>query len=165
MKGPPLPSKIGRIAVAALINRFIGHHTYSLDNKGRVSIPADFRDVLVERYDEKLVLMKHYDKCLVAYPVEEWQKLDEKISALPASDPMVTRYLRNFYSSAKVCELDGQGRVLVPPALKAYAGLSREVVIIGLSNKMELWDLATWNKENPEDGNVDVRAAMAAYGL
>ena len=151
--------------MAALIDRFIGHHTYSLDSKGRVSIPSDFRDVLAERYDEKLVLMKHYDRCLVAYPIEEWQKLDEKISALPASDPMVTKYLRNFYSSAKVCELDAQGRVLVPPALKAYAGLSREVVIIGLSNKMEIWDLQMWKKENPEEDYTEVRNKMAAYGL
>ncbi|HLB25109.1 MAG TPA: division/cell wall cluster transcriptional repressor MraZ [Nitrospirota bacterium] len=151
--------------MAALIDRFIGHHVYSLDNKGRVSIPADFREVLAERYDEKLVLMKHYDRCLVAYPVEEWQKLDEKIAALPASDPMVTKYLRNFYSSAKVCELDAQGRVLVPPALKAYAGLSREVVLIGLSNKVEMWDADTWKKENPEEGNDAVRKAMAGYGL
>lgn len=151
--------------MAVLIDRFIGHHTYSLDNKGRVSIPSEFRDVLSERYDEKLVLMKHYDRCLVAYPVEEWAKLDEKISALPASDPMVTRFLRNFYSSAKVCELDGQGRVLVPPALKAYAGLTREVIIIGLSNKMEIWDLPTWKKENPDEDSSAVRSAMAAYGL
>jgi MraZ protein len=78
---------------------------------------------------------------------------------------MVTKYLRNFYSSAKVCELDGQGRVLVPPALKAYAGLSRETVIIGLSNKMEIWDLQTWKDENPEEDYSEVRSAMASYGL
>lgn len=152
-------------AVAVLIDRFIGHHEYSLDSKGRVSIPSEFREVLAERYDEKLVLMKHYDRCLVAYPIEEWAKLDEKISALPASDPMVTRYLRNFYSSAKVCELDGQGRVLIPAALKAHAGLSREVIIIGLSNKMEIWDLGAWKKENPDEDSAAVRSAMAAYGL
>jgi len=156
---------LGENKLPALINRFIGHNTYSLDNKGRVSIPSDFRDVLAERYDERLVLMKHYDRCLVAYPVEEWQKLDEKIAQLPASDPMVTKYLRNFYSSAKVCELDGQGRVLVPPALKVYAGLTRETVIIGLSNKMEIWDLQTWKDENPEEDYSEVRGAMASYGL
>jgi MraZ protein len=152
-------------AVAVLIDRFIGHHEYSLDNKGRVSIPSEFRDVLNERYDERLVLMKQYDRCLVAYPVEEWSKLDEKISALPASDPMVMRFLRNYYSSAKVCELDGQGRVLIPHALKTYAGLSREVIIIGLSNKMEIWDVGAWKKENPDEDTAAVRSAMAAYGL
>ena len=151
--------------MAALIDRFIGHHSYSLDTKGRVSIPSDFREVLTERFDERLVVMKHYDRCLVAYPVEEWQKLDERINALPSSDPMVTKYLRSFYSSAKVCELDGQGRVLIPPALKVYAGLSREVIIIGLSNRMEIWDAQTWKKENPEEDHSAVRAAMAAYGL
>jgi MraZ protein len=151
--------------LAALIDRFIGHHAYSLDSKGRVSIPSDFREVLVERYDEKLVLMKHYDQCLVAYPLEEWQKLDEKISALPASDPMVTRYLRQFYSSAKVCELDKQGRVLVPSALKAHAGLSRDVILIGMSNKIEIWDPEAWKKENPIEDNAAVRSAMAAYGI
>lgn len=151
--------------MAALINRFIGHHTYSLDNKGRVSIPAEFREVLSERYDERLVVMKHYDRCLVAYPLEEWQKLDEKITALPTSDPMVTKYLRNYYSSAKVCELDKQGRILVPAPLKTHAGLDRDVVIIGLSNKLELWDLDTWNRENPEEDHSAVRAAMAGLGV
>jgi len=151
--------------MAAPVYRFIGHHSYSLDNKGRVSIPADFREVLSERYDERLVLMKHYDRCLVAHPLEEWQKLDEKIMSLPASDPMVTKFLRNFYSSAKVCDLDRQGRILVPPALKAYAGLSRDVMIVGLSNKIELWDQETWQKENPEEDFSAVRKAMAAYGI
>ncbi|HEX9860315.1 MAG TPA: division/cell wall cluster transcriptional repressor MraZ [Nitrospirota bacterium] len=151
--------------MAAPINRFIGHHSYSLDNKGRVSIPAEFREVLSDRYDERLVLMKHYDRCLVAYPLEEWQKLDEKITALPASDPMVTKYLRNFYSSAKVCELDKQGRILVPSPLKSHAGLARDVVIIGLSNKMEFWDLETWNRENPEEDHSAVRVAMAQFGI
>ena len=149
----------------ALIDRFIGHHSYSLDSKGRVSIPSDFREVLTERYDERLVLMKHYDRCLVAYPLEEWQKLDEKISALPASDPMVTRYLRQFYSSAKVCELDKQGRVLVPSTLKSHAGLSRDVILIGMSNKIEIWDPDEWKKENPVEDNGAVRSAMAAYGI
>lgn len=151
--------------MAAPIYRFIGHHSYNLDNKGRVSIPSDFREVLSDRYDERLVLMKHYDRCLVAHPLEEWQKLDEKITSLPASDPMVTKFLRNFYSSAKVCELDRQGRILIPPALKTYAGLSREVIIIGMSNKIELWDLETWNRENPEEDYSAVRNAMAAYGI
>jgi len=151
--------------MAAPVYRFIGHHSYSLDNKGRVSIPADFREVLSERYDERLVLMKHYDRCLVAHPLEEWQKLDEKIMSLPASDPMVTKFLRNFYSSAKVCDLDRQGRILVPPTLKAYAGLSRDVLIVGLSNKIEIWDQDAWQKENPEEDFSAVRKAMAAYGI
>ena len=151
--------------MAALINRFIGHHPYTIDSKGRISIPAEFREVLSDRYDERLVLMKDYDRCLVAYPVEEWQKMDEKISALPQSDPMVRKYLRTYYSSAKVCELDAQGRVLVPPALKSYAGLAKDVIVIGMSNKMEIWDTQTWKKENPEEDSSAVRGAMASYGL
>ena len=151
--------------MAPLIDRFLGQHIYSLDNKGRVSIPAEFREVLADRYDDKVVLMKNYDRCLLAYPVEEWRKLDEKIRALPASDPNVIKYLRIYYSSAKVCELDGQGRILIPPTLKTYAGLSREVVIIGLSNRMELWDLQTWNEVNPDEDGAMLQVSMAAYGL
>jgi len=151
--------------MAALIDRFIGHHSHSLDGKGRVSIPAEFREVMSERYDERLVLMKYYDRCLVAYPMEEWQKLDAKISTLPASDPAVIKYLRNFYSSAKVCVLDKQGRVLVPPVLKAYAGLKGETIIIGLSNRMELWNARTWREENPEEDYTELRSAMAGYGI
>jgi len=161
----PAQAKTGEPKVAALIDRFLGQHIHSLDSKGRVSVPAEFREVLSERYDERLVLMKNYDRCLVAYPLEEWQKLDAKIAALPASDPNVTRYMRNFYSSAKVCELDKQGRILVPPALKSYAGLKGDAIIIGLSNKMEIWDVETWKKENPEEDYSALRSAMAAYGI
>ena len=163
--GPGKWGQKGKSAVAALIDRFIGHHSHSLDTKGRVSIPSEFREVLSERYDERLVLMKHYDRCLVAYPVEEWLHLDEKVRALPQSDPMVIKYKRTYYSSAKVCELDGQGRVLVPPELKSYAGLSREVFIIGLSDKMEIWDAQIWKKENPEEDIAAVKSAMAAHGV
>jgi MraZ protein len=151
--------------VAVPIDRFLGQHTFSLDNKGRVSIPAEFREVLADRYDDKLVLMKDYDRCLVAYPVEEWQKLDEKIKTLPASDPNVKKYMRVFYSSAKVCQIDGQGRVLIPQELKAYAGLSREVMVVGLSSKMELWDMDAWKRENPEEFHGEIELAMASYGL
>jgi len=151
--------------VAAPFNRFIGHYTYNLDNKGRVSIPPDFREVLSDRFDERLVVMKDYDQCLTAYPIEEWEKLDDRISELPTSDPMVTRFLRNFISSAKVCELDKQGRILLPPALKSYAGLKREVLIIGMSKKIELWDMETYNKINASEDNSDIRKAMAEYGV
>lgn len=151
--------------MAALIDRFIGHHNYSLDAKGRVSIPADFREVLSERYDEKLVLMKHYDRCLVAYPVDEFNKLDAKLGEMPASNPMVIKFKRKFYSSAKVCELDGQGRILVPPALKEYAGLAREVALFGMGDRIELWDPETWDRMNPDEDNDAVRDAMAGLGL
>lgn len=151
--------------MAALIKRFIGSNTYTLDNKGRVSIPAEFRDVLADRYDEQLVLMKHYDRCLVAYPMEEWNKLDAKISELPQSNPKVIKYLRHFYSSARVCELDKQGRILVPSHLKAHAGLSKDVMIVGIGNKMELWDLDTWNRSNPEEDFSALGSDMAELGI
>lgn len=151
--------------VAAPFNRFIGHYTYNLDSKGRVSIPPDFREVLADRFEERMVVMKDYDQCLSALPVEEWERLDDRISELPTSDPMVTKYLRNFISSAKVCELDKQGRILIPPALKAYAGLKREVLIIGMSKKIELWDMETYNKVNASEDNEEVRKAMAEFGV
>jgi len=151
--------------VAAPFNRFIGHHTYNLDNKGRVSIPPDFREVLTDRFDERLVVMKDYDQCLVGYPIEEWEKLDDRISELPTSDPMVTKFLRNYISSAKVCELDKQGRILIPPALKSYAGLTREVLIIGMSKKIELWDMETYNRINASEDSSEIRKAMAEYGV
>ena len=151
--------------MAVLIDRFIGQHNYSLDNKGRVSIPAKFREVLAERYDERLVLMKDYASCVLAYPIEEWQKLDERIRQLPTSDPNVTRFLRKYYSSAEACELDGQGRVLIPQPLKSHASLSREVVIIGMSNRMEIWDAKSWAKGDQDEDTGSLQAAMAAYGL
>lgn len=158
-----VPKRISRMA--ALIDRFIGHHNYSLDAKGRVSIPADFREVLSERYDDKLVLMKHYDRCLVAYPVDEWNKLDAALAELAKTNPQVIKFKRMYYSSAKVCELDAQGRVLVPPALKEYAGLGREVALVGMGERIELWDPETYLRENAEADSAAIRDAVAAIGF
>lgn len=128
---------------------FRGEHHYNLDAKGRLSIPAELRKVLVDNYEEKVILTKDSaDGYLVAYPFEEWRIIEEKLQGLPTTNPAVKKYIRMVFSAAVECELDKQGRILIPPALREYAGLSREAVIIGAFNKIEVWDRDRYLQNN-----------------
>jgi MraZ protein len=123
---------------------FIGRYLHTIDSKGRVSIPVKFREILVERYEEKLILTSDFDQCLVAYPTEEWRLIEEKTKGLPMMQPEVKDFMRFFYSRAVECVLDKQGRILIPPSLREYAGLNKEIVLIGMYNKVEVWDNKKW---------------------
>lgn len=123
---------------------FKGSFQFTIDAKGRVSIPSRFREILAERYEEKLVVTNDLDKCLVAFPFEEWSLIEQKIRDLPSSAPDVKAFMRFIYSRATECELDRQGRVLIPPPLREYAQLKRDVVIVGMGHKMEIWDPSLW---------------------
>lgn len=123
---------------------FKGSFQFTIDAKGRVSIPSRFREILTERYEEKLVVTNDLDNCLVAFPFEEWSLIEQKIRDLPSSAPDVKAFMRFIYSRATECELDRQGRVLIPPPLREYAQLKRDVVIVGMGHKMEIWDPSLW---------------------
>lgn len=123
---------------------FKGSFQFTIDAKGRVSIPSRFREILAERYEEKLVVTNDLDNCLVAFPFEEWSLIEQKIRDLPSSAPDVKAFMRFIYSRATECELDRQGRVLIPPPLREYAQLKRDVVIVGMGHKMEIWDPSLW---------------------
>ncbi len=129
---------------------FIGRHTLTLDAKGRLSIPAKYREVLAAMYGNQLVLTG-LDHCIVAYPLAEWQKFEEKARQLPTLKRDVRNFFRGFYSAASECTLDRQGRVLIPPQLREYdAGLNREVVLVGIANKMEIWGKERWEDQMRE---------------
>ncbi len=110
---------------------FRGRYEHTIDAKGRLSIPAKFRDVLKEEYDSRLVVTT-LDGCLIAYPHQEWLALEEKISKLPAFNKNTRSFLRNFYSSGVDCPIDKLGRILVPQALRDYAGLTTDVMMMGI---------------------------------
>jgi len=119
---------------------FIGEYIYSIDQKKRLAIPAKFRQAL----GKKAVLTRGLDNCLVIYPLKEWQKLSQKLESLPAGKIDARGFIRIMLSGAVDITLDKLGRVLVPDPLKKYAFLKKNVAIIGLSNRIEIWDKKRW---------------------
>ncbi len=122
---------------------FLGKHYNSLDAKGRLIIPAPFRESLSAVDSATLVVTNEvFDKCICAYPPAEWKLLVEKVKALPQTSDAVKYYMRRVIGSAVKCDMDKQGRILVSPALRKDAGLISEIVLIGLGNRIEIWDKA-----------------------
>lgn len=137
----------------------IGEYAHSLDAKGRVNFPAKMRDHLGDRF----ILTKGLDNCLFVYSLEEWAKLEEKIQSLPISKG---RTLQRFlFSGAVDVELDKQGRIVIPPNLRDYAGLTRDVMVIGASTRAEIWDKDNWQKSCDELTPEMVEQAMDDLGF
>lgn len=128
---------------------FRGRFEFSIDPKGRLSIPAKFRQIIEQRHEGK-VFVANLPKCLVAYTPEEWEAVEARASRLPAFNPKVQAYQRLFISSAVECGVDGQGRILVPPSLRSQAALERQVVIAGLLDRFEIWSRQRWDEEMAE---------------
>ena len=119
---------------------FLGRYAHSLDAKGRLAIPARFREALAAG----LVLTRGIDRCLSLYPLAAWTPLAERVSALPITDPDARNFRRMVFAEAVDLELDGQGRILVPPDLRRYAGLEREAYVVGVHTAIELWSPERW---------------------
>jgi len=119
---------------------FIGEHKHSLDIKGRVIIPAKFRELLGDRF----VITKGLDNCLFAYPLEEWQSLAKKLNSLPLTDKDVRMFIRFFFAGAFECEIDKQGRALIPQNLREYAKLEKDIVVTGALSRIEIWSNEEW---------------------
>jgi MraZ protein len=123
---------------------FRGRYEHTIDSKGRISIPSRFREILSEKYDDRLVIT-NFDQCLVAFPYEEWSALEQKVTSLSLLKKEVKTFLRFFYSSAMDCSIDKQGRLLIPPTLRDYAVLQKDVVLVGEGKKIEIWAKEKWN--------------------
>ena len=144
-------------------NLFIGEYRHGLDAKGRVIVPVKFRDGL----GDKFVLTKGLDGCLFAYSKEEWANFENKIRTLPLTSKDARAFVRFFFSGAVECEIDKQGRTLIPPVLREYAELDKDLVIIGVSSRVEIWSQAKWDSySEAEDLEADVLAEkMAELGI
>jgi len=128
---------------------FRGRSRHSLDAKGRLAIPARFRETLATREEDCLVVTNYgsgEDSCLWAYPRSEWQIKEEKALNLPENNAAARNYLRYFISGAVECTIK-QGRITIPPDLKEIAGLTKEVVLVGELKKFEIWDKEKWEAE------------------
>ena len=123
---------------------FRGRYYHQIDTKGRLSIPSRFREILASSYDER-VIITNFDQCLWAYPVPEWAELEKKVGALPQFMDEVKALQRVFISAATECPIDKQGRILIPPSLREYAAIDREVVVVGMTRRFELWARERWD--------------------
>ena len=125
---------------------FRGQFVHSVDAKGRVSLPARFRDVLVSDGDARFVLTPAlFDPCLHLYPMKAWDEFEQKVSELPSLDATAIRFRRLYVSAAVECELDGSGRVLVPPHLRDKIKLDKEALWAGMGRTLELWAKSSWD--------------------
>lgn len=138
---------------------FMGQYSHSIDDKGRLIIPARLREGLGMRF----VVTKGFDRCLYAYPLEEWERIAEQFLHVP-SKKEARQLERIFIGSARELELDKQGRALVPQDLREFAGIDRDVVLVGILNKVEIW--ASDRFDESGDGDMDAMAEdMADLGV
>ncbi len=131
---------------------FLGHYVHSLDDKGRLTIPARFRDEL----SGAIVITRGFDRCLTVYPLEVWNQIAQKVNASSLTDPRGRTLRRFFFADAMLAELDQQGRVLLPDHLREYAGLNltTEVVVVGLDRFLELWTPQWWEEANARQTEI-----------
>ena len=142
---------------------FLGEYRHNVDAKGRLAIPARFRPGLAEG----LVITRGLDPCLHIYPKSQWLPLAERLSELPMVEPAVRALRRNFFTGAFACEVDKQGRILLPQALREYAGLDGDVVIAGLNTYFEIWAATLWEQELPriESGVSSITEQLSNLGI
>lgn len=142
---------------------FIGEYQHSVDGKGRVSIPAKFRDAL----RPGAVVTRGIDQNLTIYPKAEWEKVAARLSELPTSQRSVRAYVRLMLSGAMDAELDGQGRVVLPLYLRDYAHIKTNVVITGLFNRLEVWDQTGWKayKAKAEKASPSIAEKLTNLGV
>ena len=140
---------------------FMGEYSHSIDAKGRLIIPSKFR----EQLGEEFVLTKGLDGCLFIFPNDEWVIFEEKLKALPLTNKSARTFSRFFVAGAASCELDKQGRILVPATLREFAGLEKDVVLTGNINRIEIWSKEKWNENNNYDDMDAIAENMAEMGI
>jgi MraZ protein len=129
---------------------FRGANKVTLDAKGRMVMPTRYRDRIQERSQGRLVVTVDRDQCLLLYPLPDWEEIERKLMRLPTLNAQARRLQRLMVGHATDLELDGHGRILLPPKLREFAGLTRQGVLIGQGNRFELWDEPRWNERRDE---------------
>lgn len=134
--------------------KFIGEYDCKLDPKGRIMIPAGLRKQFGASWKDRFVINRGFEKCLVLYPITEWEKISEEINKLNQYVKKNREFLRYFYRGATEIELDGNGRMLIPKRLQEYANIQKEVILFAYGNKIEIWDKDTYDSlltDEPEE--------------
>lgn len=142
---------------------FIGEYNHSVDTKGRMNVPAKFREDLGERF----YMTKGLDNCLFMFPEAEWRVFEEKLKTLPLTNRNARAFVRLFFAGATECTLDKQGRVNIPQTLRDHGQITKEVIVIGVGTRVELWSESNWTEYNDPD-NIsydDIAEQMAELGI
>lgn len=142
---------------------FIGEYNHTIDTKGRLIVPSKFRETLGDVF----VVTKGLDGCLFVFPMEEWNVFTEKLRDLPLTKKDARQFSRFFLASAAYCEVDKQGRILLPAVLREFAQLDKDAVLVGISSRIEIWSKSNWDKANDVDvDNMDdIAEHMADLGI
>ncbi|HHT36261.1 MAG: division/cell wall cluster transcriptional repressor MraZ [Candidatus Wallacebacter cryptica] len=142
---------------------FMGEYQHSVDNKGRLIIPAKFREDL----GENAVMTRGLDNCLFLFPQSEWKILEEKLKSLPLTKATARQFVRFFFSGATECDLDKQGRITIPQNLRDYADVDKDVVVIGVSNRIEIWSRGRWEQymQEAEEAYEEIAENIVELGI
>ena len=139
----------------------IGEYNHSLDAKNRLIMPAKLREDMGETF----IITTGLDGCLFGFSMQEWQKFEDKLKALPITNKNARNFVRFFLSGATECEIDKQGRFLIPNNLRNAANLEKEVVIIGVGTRLEIWDKGIWEKCDEDISADEIAENMANLGI
>ena len=137
------------------LNTFIGEYKYSLDSKGRINIPAKFRQSLSKENNNTFVATRGQDPCIWVYPMKEWKKIEDELRKLSSISGIHRTFIRQIARSATPSTCDKQGRITISPSLLSYAGLNKESLILGMINKIEIWDPEILKKVDQSNINDD----------
>jgi MraZ protein len=142
---------------------FMGEYHHSIDNKGRLIVPSKFREDLGEMF----IITRGLDQCLFGYPLSEWAVIEEKLKGLPLTKKDARAFTRFFFSGATESELDKQGRINIPAPLLSYAKLEKECVILGVSNRIEIWSKPIWEDyfAESEESFAEIAENMIGFDI
>jgi MraZ protein len=142
---------------------FLGEYQHSLDDKGRMVLPRKFRDELAGG----CVITKGQERCLYVFPVQRWDEEVERVKRLPRTDRRARNFSRSFFAGASDQVPDGQGRIAIPPALRTYADLGKEATVVGVAERVEIWDTAAWERLSTEadDYYADIEETLSEEGI
>ena len=139
----------------------MGEYNHTIDAKGRLIIPSKFRETLGEEF----VVTKGLDGCLFVYDNNEWKAFEDKLKSLPLTNKEARQFVRFFLAGAAMAQVDKQGRILVPSVLREFAGLEKDVVLVGVASRVEIWSQERWETAISYDDMEDIAEHMAELGL
>ena len=140
---------------------FMGEYNHSVDAKGRLIVPSKFR----EQLGNEFVVTKGLDGCLFVYSQEEWKRIEESLREKPLTSKDARKFMRFFFAGAANCEVDKQGRILLPAHLREFAGLEKDVVLVGVGSRVEIWSKDKWEAMNSDADMDEITGAMEGLGL
>ena len=140
---------------------FMGEYNHTVDAKGRLIVPSKFR----EQLGDEFVVTKGFDSCLFVYDNTEWTEMEMKLTALPVTNASARKLNRFFLASATTCEVDKQGRILIPSVLREYAGIEKDAVLVGMGSHLEIWSKDRWLGANSFDDIEEIAESMEGFGI